>query len=101
MIRQLTDYKFIDSLSKYYRSGEINFVVRDKAAAIALVEKKYKSQAEKISHLDGLKMEFKEWWFNLRPSNTEDLLRLNLESKNRKIFTSKLSEIKKILKLAV
>jgi len=69
-------------LNKYYASGEINFEIRDKDAKINELEKTYKNRAKNIMHLDGLTMEFDDWWFNLRPSNTEPVLRLNLEAKN-------------------
>jgi phosphomannomutase len=43
----------------------------------------FRKEARIISHLDGIKLEFDDWWFNVRPSNTEPLLRLNLEAKSR------------------
>ncbi|MCB0221837.1 MAG: VTT domain-containing protein [Chrysiogenetes bacterium] len=62
----------------YFPSGEINMQVADKAAAIEKISQHY--QEGKQSRLDGLTVEFPDWWFNLRASNTEPLLRLNLES---------------------
>ncbi len=88
---------WIDSLPKYYRSGEINFRISDKKAVMKKAENLFKKEAKKISHLDGLKMEFGppvgQWWFSLRPSNTEDLLRLNLEAKDEKVFKKALKAI--------
>lgn len=62
----------------YFPSGEINLEVKDKAAAIEKVAAHFKDADQ--SRLDGLSVNFENWWFNLRPSNTEPLLRLNLES---------------------
>src|SRR3989338_249522 len=99
--------KWIDSLPTYFRSGELNFKVVNKSEAMKRIENFYKKSASKIFYLDGVKMEFsdaahaealaKAWWFNIRPSNTENLLRLNLEAKDRKVFQSKLDEIKKLI----
>jgi phosphomannomutase len=64
--------------SRYFISGEINSEVDDQEAKMAEVEGRY-SDGE-ISHLDGVSVDFPDWHFNVRPSNTEPLLRLNLES---------------------
>jgi phosphomannomutase len=64
--------------SKYFISGEINSEVADPAAKMAEIEQRYSDG--KISHLDGVSVDYPEWHFNLRASNTEPLLRLNLES---------------------
>jgi len=66
--------------NRYIQSGEINTKVDDVAKATALVEKTYDSSEVKIDHLDGLTVNGDSWWFNLRPSNTEPLLRLNVEA---------------------
>jgi phosphomannomutase len=65
--------------SKYFISGEINSEVADQEAKMAEIEERYGEGAE-ISHLDGVSIDFPDWHFNVRPSNTEPLLRLNLES---------------------
>jgi phosphomannomutase len=62
-------------------SGEINRKVKDAAAVIARVEAAYTPQAASVDRTDGLSVEFAEWRFNLRSSNTEPLLRLNVESR--------------------
>ena len=62
------------------RSGEINFRVQDKEATLARIEAKYRAQGATIDLLDGVTVEFEHWWFNVRPSNTEPLLRLNVEA---------------------
>jgi len=64
---------------RYAASGEINSRVSDPQAVIAAVEAEIEPGGE-ISHLDGLLVSYPEWWFNLRPSNTEPVLRLNLEA---------------------
>jgi phosphomannomutase len=66
---------------RYCASGEINSTVDDAAAAAKRVEESYASRdGVEIDHLDGLTVSAKDWWFNLRPSNTEPLLRLNAEA---------------------
>lgn len=62
------------------RSGEINTEVPDPAATVALVEREFRARGADIDHLDGLTAEFPDWWFNLRSSNTQPLLRLNVEA---------------------
>ena len=66
--------------NRYIQSGEINTKVADVARATALVEKTYTLTEVTIDHLDGLTVNGDTWWFNLRPSNTEPLLRLNVEA---------------------
>lgn len=106
---------WVDTLPKYYRIPETNFKIADKDKAIKKVELYFRKSASRISKLDGLKMEFglstgastelsrkssgqaKAWWFNLRPSNTEDLLRLNLEAKDRKVFNQNLKVLKNLI----
>ena len=66
--------------NRYIASGEINSKVMDTQAATELVEKSYLSDEASIDHLDGLTVNAQDWWFNLRPSNTEPLLRLNVEA---------------------
>jgi phosphomannomutase len=64
--------------SKYFISGEINSEVDDQAAKLGLIRERYADG--EISELDGVSVDYPEWHFNVRPSNTEPLLRLNLES---------------------
>jgi len=64
--------------SRYFISGEINSEVDDQAAKLQLIRERYGDG--KISELDGVSVDYDEWHFNVRPSNTEPLLRLNLES---------------------
>jgi phosphomannomutase len=67
----------------YSASGEINSEVADAGAAMSAIEKSYAPRAAEVDHLDGLTVSFADGsWFNLRPSNTEPLLRLNVEAPN-------------------
>ena len=66
--------------NRYVISGEINSKVADTQAATELVEKSYSSGQVTLDHLDGLTVNGDTWWFNLRPSNTEPVLRLNVEA---------------------
>ncbi len=68
------------SQKRYPVSGEINSIVEDPKALIKLVEEKYSLQAKSVSYVDGLSMGFDDWRFNLRMSNTEPVIRLNVES---------------------
>ncbi|MBU6142213.1 hypothetical protein KGO95_03835 [Patescibacteria group bacterium] len=98
---------WLDALPKYYRSGEINFRVHDKKAVLNKVEMKYRRMATKISRSDGLTMEFggarpelaEGWWFNVRSSNTENLLRLNVEAHSKKVLQKELRTLKEIGRL--
>jgi len=81
-----------EPLKKYFHSGEINFEVPDKERALGSLEKNF-AQAKNIFKLDGLSMEFGNWWFNVRPSNTEPLLRLNLEADTQELMEEKKKEV--------
>ncbi|MEK9154576.1 MAG: hypothetical protein AAB596_00680 [Patescibacteria group bacterium] len=87
---------FNDLLPQYYRSGEIN-IKGNAGSLIKKIEEQYKNQALKISHIDGLTMEFNspagEWWFNLRPSNTEPLIRINIETTSKALLEKKKKEL--------
>ncbi|MFA5134036.1 MAG: phosphomannomutase/phosphoglucomutase [Patescibacteria group bacterium] len=93
--------ELIKPFEKYFQSGEINFEVSDKEKILSKLLKKYKPLAKKVSVLDGIRMDFKDapnfWWFNVRASNTEPLLRLNAEASNKNLLEKKLSELKTIL----
>jgi phosphomannomutase len=64
---------------RYVVSGEINSTVADQAAVVAEIEAAYAANGAVVDHLDGLTVTTDDWWFNVRPSNTEPLLRLNVE----------------------
>jgi len=81
---------------KYFISGEINLEVEDKEGVIKKLEEKYKDGESDF--IDGLSVEYDDWRFNIRLSNTEDLVRLNVEAKNQKLVDEKKEEILKIIK---
>src|SRR5690606_24942398 len=87
--------KLINQFRTYHQSGEINFQVEDKDGKIRELADRYKSG--KIDYLDGITVELGDWWFNVRKSNTEPLLRLNLEAATPELLAEKLSELKQIL----
>jgi phosphomannomutase len=73
--------QLLKTFNRYYSSGEINSTVADAKAAMAQVEKIYVKKGDvEVDHLDGLTISGDTWWFNLRASNTEPLLRLNVEA---------------------
>jgi phosphomannomutase len=78
---------------RYADSGEINTRVDDPMATIASVGEKYADAGAAIDHLDGLTVDFGEWWFNLRPSNTEPLLRLNVEAGDDAALAQRVAEV--------
>jgi len=72
----------LSTYNRYSASGEINTTVADQAAVTAEIEKAYaKLDGVNAEHMDGLTIDGGDWWFNVRPSNTEPLLRLNVEAK--------------------
>jgi phosphomannomutase len=70
-----------ERMAAYPCSGEINRSIENPAAVLAAVEEHYRAQAQSIEHVDGLSMVMGEWRFNLRMSNTEPVVRLNVESR--------------------
>ena len=80
---------------KYPISGEINFVVEDTQKIIQKLEDKYSTG--NISTLDGISIDFPEWRFNVRSSNTQPLLRLNVEAKNKELLWQKVDELKELI----
>jgi phosphomannomutase len=69
--------------NRYFSSGEVNSKVKDPQKSVNDIKKLYQGEYE-VDELDGLTVTAKEWWFNLRPSNTEPLLRLNVEAETQK-----------------
>jgi phosphomannomutase len=74
--------ELVAPLRRYSASGEINRRVEGIDALLEAIESEHGGAAE-ISRLDGLLVRYPDWWFNLRPSNTEPVLRLNLEANTR------------------
>src|SRR3989344_3410657 len=76
---------------RYYHSGEIDFKSEYKSKIIEILAEVYKDG--EASRLDGLTVRYPSWWFNIRPSATEDALRLVFEAKNKELFEQKKSEL--------
>jgi phosphomannomutase len=89
--------RMIEPLRKYAATGEINFRVPDVTVVQRTIEEHYRAQGARLDHLDGLTIEFDDWWFNLRSSNTEPLLRLNLEAANADARSAHLSEVQDLI----
>lgn len=86
-----------DRVSSFPSSGEINFKVKDADSSIASVLENYRTQAKTLDKMDGFSLTIDDWRFNLRKSNTEPLVRLNVESKGTSINLDE--QVKKISKL--
>ena len=71
----------IAPLRRYFASGEVSRRVRDPQVILAALAREH-AAAPELSHMDGLLVRYDDWWFNMRPSNTEPLLRLNVEAKS-------------------
>ncbi|MBN1765580.1 MAG: phosphomannomutase/phosphoglucomutase [Sedimentisphaerales bacterium] len=87
--------ELIKPLKRYVTSGEMNFEVEDKKAMMDQLAQKYADA--KIDYLDGVTIQYPDWWFNCRPSNTEPLLRLTVEANNQETLKKNLAELKKML----
>ncbi|MCE5326753.1 MAG: phosphomannomutase/phosphoglucomutase [Planctomycetaceae bacterium] len=87
--------RIVEPLQRYSQSGEINFRAEDKAAKMDEVTARYKDA--EIDSLDGVTIQYDDWWCNVRASNTEPLLRLNLEAKTPELMKQKLAEVESML----
>ncbi|AQQ71362.1 Phosphomannomutase/phosphoglucomutase [Limihaloglobus sulfuriphilus] len=87
--------EMIEPLRRYHGSGEINFKVSDKAKALKELKVRYSDG--QYDDLDGVTIQYKDWWFNSRPSNTEPYLRLNVEAKTSELLSEKVAEISGLL----
>ena len=90
--------EIIQPFKKYYHSGEINFKVKNKEKILKVLEKKYHTGI--VSHLDGLRIDFKNFWFLARASNTESVLRLVIEAKTKELMKKKKKELIEFIKKA-
>ena len=82
----------------YARSPETNFEVYDKEKALAALEATYAPGAAAVERLDGARYEYADWWFNVRKSNTEPLIRVNAEAASPELLSAKMREIAEIIK---
>ena len=78
-------------IQRYFASGEINSRVKDAAAVMARIRRRYADGRQIF--LDGISVEYADWWFNVRASNTEPLVRLNVEAKTRARMEAKRDEL--------
>lgn len=95
----VTFSQMIARIARYENSGEINFRLEDKKGAMDAVRDFYSAQEEPLSYMDfdGYRLDFKDWWFNIRPSNTEPYLRFLCEASSRELLEKKIAEVKEIL----
>jgi phosphomannomutase len=88
--------ELVASLDPYVRTGEINTPVDDIPRKLLELEHAYATG--RIDKLDGITIDYGDWWFNVRPSNTEPLLRLNLEAKTKSLMGEKRDEVLKLIR---
>jgi phosphomannomutase len=81
---------------RYHASGEINSEVVDQSAALERVGTAFGDGRQ--DRLDGLTIEYEDWWFNVRPSNTEPLLRLNVEARTEDLLDEKTREVLRVIR---
>ena len=79
--------------ARFFLTGEINTPVADVPLKLQELKERYTAAGGRISHLDGISIEFDDWHFNVRPSNTEPLLRLNLEALSKDLMEAKRDEV--------
>jgi phosphomannomutase len=85
-------------LDPYFRSGEINSEVADIKAVLAKIEEEHRAAGARIDKLDGLTIEYSDWWFNLRASNTQPLLRLNVEASSAAQLQEKTNDVLRVIR---
>jgi phosphomannomutase len=90
--------ELVRPFNRYSASGEINTVVDDPAKVVAAMAERLRGEGALVDTLDGLTADFGDWWFNLRPSNTEPLLRLNVEAASDEQCRARVDEILKMIK---
>ena len=92
--------ELIAGIARYENSGEINFRLEDKAGAMEAVKEYFSSREQPTAFMDfdGYRVEFPDWWFNIRPSNTEPYLRFLCEATSHELLEEKVAKTKEILK---
>ena len=92
--------QLISRIEKYQSSGEVNFRIEDKKGAMDVIRDYFMSAEESTAYMDfdGYRVEFPEWWFNIRPSNTEPYLRFICEATSAGLLEEKLETVRRILK---
>ena len=91
--------QLISRIEKYQNSGEINFRIEDKKGAMDVIRDHFMAQEQSTAYMDfdGYRVEFPQWWFNIRPSNTEPYLRFICEATSKELLEEKVETVKKIL----
>ncbi len=87
----------IDSIIKYHNSGEVNFRLERKDEAIQALYDAYAPGASRILDFDGYRIEYPDWWFNVRKSNTEPYLRIVAEADTKELLDEKMGELREII----
>jgi phosphomannomutase len=82
---------------KYFLTGEINTPVADVSQKLQELEERF-GRDGRVSHLDGVSVDFDDWHFNVRPSNTEPLVRLNLEARSEELMERKRDEVLDVIR---
>ncbi|MEX2054947.1 MAG: phosphomannomutase/phosphoglucomutase, partial [Candidatus Andersenbacteria bacterium] len=90
--------EIIKPLQKYTKTPEINYTVTDKTATIAAIKAKYADA--QFNEIDGIRLDYPTWWASIRGSNTEPLLRLNMEADTPELLSEKHQEIEALIKSA-
>jgi len=85
--------ELLKPLDHYVRSGEINTPVSDVQGKLQALVEHFGKDAQSIDHMDGITLDYGDWWFNVRPSNTEPLLRLNVEASNKPLMEQKRDDL--------
>ena len=95
----MTLSQIIDAISPYYNSGEINFKIERKQEAMDAVREHFMSQEkpERFLDFDGYRLDYPDWWFNIRPSNTEPYLRFLCEAKSESKLNELMTTVKDIV----
>ena len=91
--------QLIGRIEKYQNSGEINFRIEDKKGAMDAIRDYFMNGEQSTAYMDfdGYRVEFPQWWFNIRPSNTEPYLRFICEASSKELLDEKVSTVRKIL----
>lgn len=89
----------IDAISGYHNSGEVNFKLEDKAGAMLAVRDFFSAEDKplKVMDFDGFRLEFEDWWFNIRPSNTEPYLRFICEARDEDLLAKRVAQTQQLL----
>ncbi|MBN1756646.1 phosphomannomutase/phosphoglucomutase [bacterium] len=90
--------ELIRGINPYFQSGEINSRVDDREQTLNKVREYYESRGYSADTMDGITFDLGEWWFNLRPSNTEPVVRLNIEANSREILQKQQDELLKLIR---